>query len=139
MAYLLDTNAISESFRRRPNLEYTAWLRDLPRDEQFTSIVVVAELYAAAYRSANAEKWRRRIEKAVLPRITVLSFDLDCARECGRLQAELMDRGETLDTPDVQIAATALVHGLTVVTANRRHFRRIPGLPLKIFAPGEQG
>jgi len=139
MGYLLDTNAISESFRRRPNLDFSRWLRALPRSQQFTSTVVIYELYVAAYRAQNSKKWFRRIEDEVLPVVTVLPFDLGCARVCGRLQADLMQRGTTLDAPDVQIAATALHHGLSVVTGNVRHFEKIPDLPLLTFQPGEEG
>lgn len=137
MAYLFDTNAISETFRKRPNRDFTAWLAHLPRVDQFVSTVAVGELYAAAFRAPNATRWRRRIDGVVLPTMTVLLFDLDCARETGRLQADLASRGLPIDTADVQIAATAIVHGLIVVTANERHFARIRGLPLETFTPGD--
>lgn len=138
MAYLFDTNALSEVFRPRPNPTYTRWLQELPRELQFTSTVVVAELYAAAFRIPNGERWRQRIEDVILPAISVLPFDLDCARECGEIQAGLLRRGRPIDTTDVQIAATARVHGLIVVTANAEHFERIPDLRLEIFKPGRQ-
>ena len=136
MAFLFDTNAISEVFRSRPNRGFCDWLEGLPREEQFTSIVVIAELYGAAFRAPNQDRWQERIEQGVLNAMTVLAFDLPCAREYGRLHAALTRRGTPIGTADVQIAATALVHGLTVVTANRRHYERIPGLVLKIFTPG---
>ena len=138
MAFLFDTNAISEVFRPRPNRAFLDWLETLPREEQFTSIIVVAELYAAAFRSAHQDRWRERIEEGVLPAMTVLGFDLACAREYGRLHAELASQGTPIGTADVQIAATARVHKLTVVTANRRHYERIDGLPLKTFSPGQE-
>ncbi len=136
MAYLFDTNAISEVFRPRPNPTFVGWLETLPRQFQFTSTVVIAELFAAAYRAENGERWRRRIEDRVLQTLTILPFDLACAREAGRLQAELGRLGRPLDTADLQIAATALVYDLIVVTANRRHFERISGLEIETFQPG---
>lgn len=139
MAYLFDTNALSEVFRPRPNPRYTAWLAMLPREEQLTSTVVVAELWAAAFRAPNQERWRQRIEELILPALTVLPFDLECARECGRIHASLLDRGLPIDTTDMQIAATARVYGLTIVTANAQHFERIPELRLEVFKPGASG
>ncbi len=60
LAFLFDTNALSEAFRRRPNPAFTQWLGELPAARQFTSSVVVAELYVAAYRARGSEKWLRR-------------------------------------------------------------------------------
>lgn len=139
MSFLFDTNALSEAFRRRPNPGFTGWLRELPADRQFTSSVVVAELYVAAYRASGSEKWLRRIRESILPLVKVIHFDLDCARVCGRIQASLMDRGVPIDSADVLIAATALRYRLTLVTANVRHHDRIPGLELVTFQPGEDG
>jgi tRNA(fMet)-specific endonuclease VapC len=137
VAFLFDTNSISEVFRPRPNRAFCSWLEEVPREEQFTSMVVIAELYGAAFRASNPQKWRERIEHGVLAAMTVLSFDLACAREYGRLHGDLARRGKPIGTADVQIAATARVHGLTVVTANSRPYERVRGLDLKIFTPGE--
>ena len=139
MPFLFDTNALSEAFRRRPNPGFARWLAELPADRQFTSSVVVAELYVAAYRGRGSEKWLRRISEAILPVVEVIPFDLDCARVCGRIQADLMDRGVPIESADVQIAATALRYRLTLMTANVRHYDRIPGLRLATFEPGEGG
>ncbi len=139
MSFLFDTNALSEAFRRRPNPGFTRWLAELSPDRQFTSTVVVAELYVAAYRATGSEKWLRRIQEAILPVVKVIHFDLDCAHVCGRVQADLMDRGVPIDSADVQIAATALRYRLTLVSANLRHFDRVPGLKLLTFQPGEGG
>lgn len=136
MTYLFDTNAISEIFRPRPNPGLVRWLDQLPREEQHTSTIVIAELYEAAYRSSAHGKWLARIVDDVVPAMTVLGFDLACAHECGRLQARLRDSGTPIGDVDTQIAATALRHRLTVVTANDRHFRRVPGLRVRSFTPG---
>ncbi len=139
MSFLFDTNALSEVFRRRPNPGFVRWLGELSPDRQFTSSVVVAELYVAAYRTPGSEKWLSRIQDAILPVVKVIHFDLDCAHVCGRIQAGLMDRGVPIESADVLIAATALRYRLTLVTANVRHFDRIPDLRLMTFQPGEDG
>jgi predicted nucleic acid-binding protein len=51
------------------------------------------------------------------------------ARHAGQLRFEYARKGVTLSLPDMLIAATALEHGLTLITDNRKHFP-IPGLPL---------
>jgi predicted nucleic acid-binding protein len=68
------------------------------------------------------------IEKLVLPAVTVLPYDVAAARVFGEIQARLSVRGQTLADADLQIAATAILHGLEVVTGNLRHFARIPGI-----------
>jgi tRNA(fMet)-specific endonuclease VapC len=136
VSYLFDTNAISEALRRKPNPDYLRWLRSLSPEHQFTSIVVVAELYAGAYHSPSVDKWLTRIENDILPRLTILGFDLDCAREYGKIRARLQKLGSPIGDLDTQIAATAMRHELTLVTANVVHFQRIPELQLKTFRPG---
>ncbi len=53
MAFLFDTDAISEVLRRRPLPGYVRWLSGVPRAEQFTSAVVVGELFKGAYGSVS--------------------------------------------------------------------------------------
>lgn len=136
MAYLFDTNAVSEVLRRRPNPDYLNWLRTVPAQDQFTSILVVAELLAGAYASPATDKWLERLEQDVFPTLIVLEFDHRCAHTYGKIQAHLRAKGTPIGDTDVQIAATALAFDLTVVTANEKHFERVPGLRLHIFRGG---
>lgn len=130
MPYLFDTDAISELLRRRPARRYLEWLSTVPRSEQWTSAVVVGELYKGAFRSADHERHLRNIEERVLPALTVLPYDTGVAREFGAIRAQLEERGELLPDADLQIAATAVRHGLTLVTGNLKHFARVPDLVL---------
>ena len=137
--YLFDTNAFSELLRRRPNPDFVAWLAKLPREQQFTSTVVVAELLAGAHASAEPERWLVRCEGDILQRVTILPFDIACARTFGVVFAQLRAAGTPIGTADAQIAATALHHGLVVVTANARHFDLVHGLEVRAFTPGFAG
>jgi predicted nucleic acid-binding protein len=130
VAFLFDTDAISEVLKPRPLPAYVAWLRGIPRADQFTSAVVVGELFKGAYGSSAAARHLRNIEARVLPAITVLSYDVEVARVYGAVRAQLEGAGKGLADADLQIAATAIHHGLELVTGNLRHFRRIPGLQL---------
>lgn len=130
MPYLFDTDAISELLRPRPLPRYVEWLRSVAREDQFTSAVAVGELYKGAFRSAARERHLTNIEERVLPSVTVLPYDAAVARVFGRVRAGLEEAGTPLPDADVQIAATALHHGLELVTGNLKHFERIPDLPL---------
>jgi predicted nucleic acid-binding protein len=128
MAYLFDTDAISEALKPRPLEIYARWLEQLSRLEQYTSAVVIGELYKGAFRSPDAARHVHNIESRILPAITVLPFDIDVARTYGQLEAALASRNRLLADADLQIAATAVHHDLELVTGNIKHFERVPGL-----------
>ncbi len=130
MAFLFDTDAISELLRPRPLANYVDWLRDVPREEQFTSAVVIGELYKGAYRSQARQRHLTNIEQRILPAVTILPYDIAIAKVFGQIQAQLEEDGDILADADVQIAATAIYHGLELVTGNIRHFSRIPDLKI---------
>ncbi len=128
MAYLFDTDAISEVLRPRPLPGYVEWLARVPREEQFASAVTIGELYKGAFRSAARDRHLANIEGRVLPALTVLPYDVATARVFGEIRAALEAAGTIVADADLQIAATAIYHGLELVTGNLRHFERIPGL-----------
>jgi len=128
MAYLFDTDAISEVLRPRPSAGYVRWLASIPREEQFTSAVVVGELFKGAFRSSAGARHLENVEKRVLPAVTVLPYDVAAARVYGQIRAHLESAGRPLADADLQIAATALHHDLELVTGNVKHFKRVPGL-----------
>lgn len=130
MAFLFDTDAISELLRPRPATSYVAWIMKVAREEQFTSAVVVGELYEGAYRSHDRERHLTNIEQRILPAVTVLPYDIGIAKVFGKIRAHLEDIGTTLPDADIQIAATAIDHNLELVTGNLRHFNRISDLKL---------
>lgn len=131
MAYLFDTDAISEVLKKRPAAGYLAWLAEVPRGEQFTSAVSIGELFQGAFAARDPSRHLGNIERRVLPALSVLPFDLAVARCFGELRAGLAGRGDPLAEADVQIAATALCHDLELVTGNLGHFARVPGLRIQ--------
>ena len=130
MAFLFDTDAISELLRPRPAIAYVKWIMKVAREEQFTSAVVIGELFKGAYRSQTPEKHLTNIEQRILPAVTALPYDISIAKIFGKIRAHLEETGTILPDADVQIAATAIGHNLELVTGNLRHFRRISDLKL---------
>jgi predicted nucleic acid-binding protein len=130
MAYLFDTDAISELLRPHPLPAYVKWLTTLPREEQYTSAVVVGELYKGAYRSKAKQRHLDNIEHRILPAVTCLPYDVATANLFGQIRAQLEEAGNILPDADLQIAATAIYHDLELVSGNLRHFDRIPKLKL---------
>ena len=134
-AYLFHSDAIAEAFRREPSARYVKWLASLPREEQFTSAVSVAELYGGASSSRSPAVHSRAIEERVLPAVTVLPFDAAVARLFAELRAERT--GAELSDAELQVAATALYHGLEIVTSRTDRFRLVAGLPVRSI-PGSR-
>lgn len=93
-----------------------------------TSVIVEAELRYGIAKGGHA---MQAPLEAFLRSIPILAFDSAAAQEYGRLRAYLESRGETIGGNDLLIAATALAHGLTLVTHNVGEFARVPGLRIE--------
>lgn len=127
MPYLLDTSALSEPIRKAPSPEFMTRLGRVPASELFTSSVCVMELRYGCALKRDSQLWNR-IGREILARVQVLAFGEAEAIPCGDILAALTKTGLPVGVEDTQIAATALAHDLTLVTANLKHFRRIAGL-----------
>ena len=106
-------------------------MNDVPREEQFTSAVVIGELYKGAYRAHARQKHLNNIEQRILPAVTALPYDVATAKVFGHIRAELETAGSILPDADLQIAATAIYHDLELVSGNIRHFDRITELKIE--------
>ncbi len=129
-AYLFHSDAIAEALRTEPRASYVDWLRSLPREEQFTSAISVAEVFRGADESTEPARHLRAIEQRVIPAITVLPFEVAVARLFADLRAGDLHEGDFRDS-ELQVAATALYHGLQIVTSRTGRFRGIPGLKVR--------
>jgi predicted nucleic acid-binding protein len=121
--YLLDTVVLSELRKRHRNPKVVEWIGQRVSSELYLSVVTVGEIERgiAQQKRRNPEFsrelsfWLDRVLSLYGDRI--LQIDTPITRRWGRLSADLGHDG-----PDLLIAATALEHGLTVVTRNTRHF-----------------
>jgi tRNA(fMet)-specific endonuclease VapC len=131
VTYLFDTDTLSNLLRQRPDPALVRRVAQTPPREQATSSVTLGELFYGARRRSDGETLIARIEELLRPNLAVLPFDDLAARAYGDLRADLERRGTPIGDADSRIASIALVHGLTVVTANVRHFERVPGLAVE--------
>ena len=125
MDYLLDTCVLSECVRRKPNHRLKAWLRNAARTGGFyVSVITIGEIAEGIEslseddprKSRLAEWFGSDILEAYRDRI--LDFDRETALVWGRIKGTTNRVGLVRPDLDAQIAATALVHGLTVATRN---------------------
>ena len=136
MSYLLDTDIVSNPLKRRPSLALLKRLAVVPPEEQFTTVITVGEMIYGALRSQRAQMLIDRLDRDVWPNHRILDFDLQAAREYGRLRAHSETQGVSVAEADLRIAAIAATRGLVVVTGNTRHFERVPGLT--VVLPGAE-
>ena len=121
--FLLDTDVLSALRRRERNPEIARWVGTQRTTDLYLSVVTVGEIERGIMRQQRRDTGFARELAIWLDRLLdwygkrVLPVDTATARRWGRLSATL---GQ--DSADLLIAATALEHGLTVVTRNVRHF-----------------
>ena len=129
MSYLLDTNVVSEVASRRPEQRVLAWLRAVPDSALHLSVLSLGEIRQGVERleaGARKEKLRLWLEQD-LPawfEARLLPVDAAVADRWGRLLAQARRSRPAVDS---LLAATALVHGLRLVTRNAGDFV-FPGL-----------
>jgi hypothetical protein len=79
VAFLFDTDAISEVMKPWPDEGYLAWPAAVPRDDKFASAITIGELFYGAYRTQAPARQLELLASRILPAVTVLPFDTDVA------------------------------------------------------------
>ncbi|MEQ9453695.1 MAG: type II toxin-antitoxin system VapC family toxin [Phycisphaeraceae bacterium] len=126
MKVLVDTNVLSEVQRRGGDPTVRARLEAVDADDLYISAITIGELtrgvslLRASKRKRALESWLAATEHLFEKR--VLAMDRDVASVWGELSARLSRSGRTIGPPDGMIAATALHHGLVLMTRNVRDF-----------------
>ena len=123
MKYLLDTCVVSELVRPRPDPSVVAWVRNQQEEHLFLSVLTLGELRKGIQRLPDSHK-RVRLENWLDADLKLrfagrwLPVDEEVAERWGLVTADAVRRGAVVPVLDGLIAATALVHGMTVVTRN---------------------
>jgi predicted nucleic acid-binding protein len=136
VSFLLDTNVLWDLRKPRPNAALAGWFADQDADELFLSVVTLGEIRQEseqlrsrdALHAAALDRWLTDLQRFYGDRI--VAIDQDVAEQWGRLRAI-----RSLPVVDALIAATARVHGLTIVTRSHKDFA---GLPVDVLNPATQ-
>jgi tRNA(fMet)-specific endonuclease VapC len=129
LTYLLDTNVVSELIKPWPNQAVVLALREHEATCAISAITVEELTFGCArLQSAPQRVLMQRWLDGLVARLPVLPFDAAAGLWLGRERARLASLGRTASRTDGQIAAVAVIHGLSVVTRNGRDFAGFDGL-----------
>ena len=127
MRYLLDTNICVYWLKGNEHIEQK--ILSVGIDNISISFINISELYYGAYKSQQVDENLATIRRFT-DRLTIIESDELIGEEFGNLKASLESAGMVIDDADIFIASCARVYGLTLVTNNVKHFRRIKELKL---------
>lgn len=138
MSFLLDTNVVSEARRQIPDENVLRWLGEQPLETTYLSVITLGELEEGiallgdTHRAKVLTTWLEALRAGFSGRI--LNIDPDVVVTWGRIRAAAKRQGRTTPAIDALIAATAITHGLTLVT---RNIADVAALPVKTLNPFE--
>ncbi|WP_293174693.1 type II toxin-antitoxin system VapC family toxin [Oceanithermus sp.] len=137
MRYLLDTPVLSELVRPRPDAQVAGWVRRIEPAALYLSVITFGELAKGIEKLSDGARRRQLlawVERDLKDWFTgrVLPVDLEVAERWGLILARAEAIGRALPAVDALLAASALTHGMVLVTRNTRRFR-VPGL--EVFDP----
>jgi len=142
MAFLLDTNVVSETIRPRPEQRVLDWIAEQTPAALFIAAQTIGELMRGA-RKVRDESRRERLEVWIERDLArqfaerILPFDGPVAVIWGRLMGDGDRMGRTPAAADAQIAAVAIHHELVLVSRNVRDFDRFDVKLLNPWADNE--
>jgi predicted nucleic acid-binding protein len=125
---LLDTNVVSEPFRKSPSEAVVEWINAQPLETLYLSAITVAELRAGVALLPSGKKrdhLNEGLETRVLPLFAgrVLPFDLSCTMDYAAIVALSRKTGTAIATADGYIAAIAAANGFYVATRDTGPFQ----------------
>ena len=123
MRYLVDTCVLSELTRKQPFDPVVAWIREQDELSLFVSVLTFGEIEKGLAKLGD-EKRRRKLRSWVDHDLKrrfagrILDFDYESACRWGAITGSAEKQGTPIPVLDGQLAATPLIHGLTLVTRN---------------------
>ncbi|MFH1699279.1 MAG: type II toxin-antitoxin system VapC family toxin [Candidatus Zixiibacteriota bacterium] len=123
MNFILDTCIISELVKPKPNSKVIKWVSSCPEETLYLSTLTIGEIQKGisilpeSHKKDDLEKWlnqdlMRRFDRRIV------GIDIKVAQKWGEIQAQTEKKGVKMPVVDSLIAATGLVHDMTVVTRN---------------------
>ncbi len=129
--FIFDTDIYTNVMRKVPSEILLNRLNKVPRRDQFTTTITIAEVYYGIMKASNRPRLLKLFEDVLLPRATILPFDFAAAKKYGEIRSYLEEQGTPLAHADLQIASISLSVNMTLITGNLKHFQRVPRLAVE--------
>jgi len=121
--FLLDTCVISELAKPKPNRKVTKWIASCPEETLYLSTLTIGEIQKGisnlpeSRKKGHLQLW---LDHDLIKRFDrrIVGIDIRVAQKWGEIQAQTEKKGVKMPVVDSLIAATGLVHDMTVVTRN---------------------
>lgn len=139
MSYLLDTCVISEFVKKKPEPKVIRWLKNCREDKLYLSVLTLGEIQKGISLLSDAKKkmplttWLHE-ELPIRFEGRIIGINEDVALQWGQILGKSQVKGIIIPAIDGLIAASALVHHLTVVTRNKKDIEKSG---VSIFDPWE--
>jgi tRNA(fMet)-specific endonuclease VapC len=129
MKFMLDTNICIYIIKQKPVKVLKRFTQYSPGDILISS-VTIAELRYGAEKSLHVRQNHEALSGFIVP-LEIADFDEKAAEEYGKVRAYLEKKGQTIGSMDMLTGAHALSIGATLVTNNKKEFKRISGLKVE--------
>ncbi len=136
-SYLIDTNVLSETRKKKPNYKVINWLENSEQIDFFISVLTIGELQKGIEKGKKLNFDVRKLEKwlsmTIIPWFSEKTINIDIS--ISKKWAKIITNNRTLPLIDSLLASTAIVNNLTLATRNTKDFKDIK--ELKLFNPWE--
>ena len=129
--FIFDTDIYTNVMRKVPSETLLNRLKKIPRRDQFTTTITIAEVYYGLMKASNRTRLLKLFESVLLSRATILPFAFSAAKKYGETRSFLEKQGTPLAHADLQIASISLSMDMTLITGNLKHFQRVPQLTVE--------
>jgi tRNA(fMet)-specific endonuclease VapC len=127
--YLLDTNICIYLIKKHPP-EVLARFQQIELKQLHIPTITLFELYYGIEKNNSQQRNLAALENFIAP-LTIVDFSFDAAKKAVKIRNSLQKQGTPIGAYDIQIAACALSHNMTLLTNNTREFERVKGLKLE--------
>jgi tRNA(fMet)-specific endonuclease VapC len=126
--YLIDSDCIIDFIKGDLGIAQTIKL--ISKEGISTSVICVGEILEGLYYSGHAKDIKIKYFSKFLESVKIFDVDMAISNQFAKLRGDLRLKGKLIDNFDLLIASTCIVNGLTLITGNVKHFKRIKNLKI---------
>jgi len=128
MGCVIDTCILINAERNQANI--SSRMAGLEKESFYISVITASELLYGVHRAKDTKvkNLRKAFVEDLLLKFPILPNDLSVARMHAELWSELSKQGKLIGSHDLWIGAACIAHGHSIITDNKKDFKKIPGL-----------